>query len=62
MNMKPAPKWAYSLSIGVTMIVGVIFYGVGLHHNDTNLTDAGSILIIMGLTYGIFCWKRDSQP
>ncbi len=60
MNMKPAPKWAISLSIGVTTIVGAIFYGVGLQRNETYLTDAGSILLILGLIYGIFCWTRTS--
>lgn len=60
MNMKPAPKWAISLSIGVTTIVGAIFYGVGLQRSDINLTDAGAVLIGLGLLYGIYCWKMDS--
>ena len=59
--MKPAPRWAISLSIGVTTVVGAIFYGAGLHRSDSTLTDAGTMLIIMGLAYGIYCWKKDSS-
>lgn len=53
--------WIKNVSIAVTTVVGMIFYGVGLHDTDDTLIYSGVVLIAIGMISAIAVMKMSED-